>query len=164
MSVCYFSMISNWTSNAAANVDNLSSYSGNDAHVLCLSEEMVNFEDIPLTVLRHKSRDLLSKRLNSVKVILSENGLPRDYRGILQCIGLNEFLPNVQAKPDPMKEVLDLWTNNHPTNATICQLQFILGNIDRWDVVDDANDVFGEYISELCKCMRVSNITEPSNI
>lgn len=137
-------MISNWTSNVAANVDNLSSYSGNDANVLCLSGEMANFDNIPLTALRLQSRELLSKCLNPLKVILSENGLPRDFRGVLQCIGLSEFLPSVQGKKDQMKEVLDLWMNNHPTNATICQLQFILGNIDRWDVVDDTNEVFGK--------------------
>lgn len=134
-------MIANWA--GSTSVDE-AFYGSNDAYDSCMSEQMATFNEIPISVLRTKSRDLLSKRLNTIKVILSENGLPRDFRGVLQCIGLNEFVQSVQSKYDPMREVLDLWENNQPNTATVCQLQHILGNIDRWDVVDDTNDVFGE--------------------
>lgn len=134
-------MIANWA--ASTSIDE-ASYGSNDANDSYMSEQMATFSEIPISVLRSKSRDLLSRRLNTIKVILSENGLPRDFRGVLQCIGLNELLHSVQTKYDPMREVLDLWVNNQPKSATIYQLQHILGNIDRWDVVDDTNDLFGK--------------------
>lgn len=135
--------MSKWIGNAAAkNGDTFCS--GNDSNILCLTEETNNFNAVSISMLRHKSRDLLSKRLNTIKVIVSENGYPRDYRGVLQSIGLNEFLSTVQAKPDPMKEILELWLSNHPGSATIHHLRYILGNIDRWDVVDDTNDSFSK--------------------
>lgn len=112
-----------------------------NGNVVCLSNSELNLREIPITVLRAKSRDILSKRLNAIKVILSENGVPRDWRGVLQCIGLNDV--NIQSN-DPMKEVLTIWCKEDRNNATIGRLQNILGNIDRWDVVDDTNEYFGK--------------------
>lgn len=120
-----------------------------NGNFLCLSDNTINLDDIPISALRSKSRDLLSKRLNAIKVILSENGAPRDWRGILSSIGLSDVINTVQMKSDPMKEVLDLWSNERKVNATVGNLQQILGNIDRWDVVDDTNDCFGNFLNLL---------------
>lgn len=114
-----------------------------NGNFMCLSNNVINLNEVPISALRTKSRDLLSKRLNAIKVILSENGTPRDWRGILNSIGLSDVVNTVQQKQDEMKEVLELWMNTRKTSATIGTLQTILGNIDRWDVVDDTNDYFG---------------------
>lgn len=117
-----------------------------NGNFLCLSNHIIRLDEIPISALRSKSRDLLSKRLNAIKVILSENGTPRDWRGVLNSIGLSVVVNTVQQKPDEMKEVLDLWLNTRKASATIGNLQNILGNIDRWDVVDDTNDYFGNLL------------------
>lgn len=50
-----------------------------NGNCLCLSNDNEgNFDEIPISALRTKSRDLLSKRLNAIKVILSEDGIPRE--------------------------------------------------------------------------------------
>lgn len=113
-----------------------------NGNFLCLSNNIINLDDIPIEALRLKTKDLLSKRLNPIKVILSENGSPRDWRGVLNGIGLSDDITMVQHKPDEMKAVLDRWWDIHRDKATIGTLQKILGYIDRWDVVDDANDDF----------------------
>lgn len=119
-----------------------------NGNFMCLSNNVINLNEVPISALRTKSRDLLSKRLNAIKVILSENGTPRDWRGILNSIGLSDVVNTVQQKQDEMKEVLELWMNTRKTNATMGTLQTILGNIDRWDVVDDTNDYFSNYFNK----------------
>lgn len=114
-----------------------------NGNFLCLSNNVIDLDEIPLSALRAKSRDLLSKRLNPIKVILSENGAPRDWRGVLNGIGLSDAVNVVQQKPDEMKDVLERWSIDGKIKDTIGNLQKILGNIDRWDVVDDTNDNFG---------------------
>lgn len=114
----------------------------NNENVLCLSNGVINFDEIPISALRPKSRELLSKRLNAIKVILSEDGVPRDWRGVLHCVGLSAT--GILSKNDPMREVLDVWWAERKQTATLGQLQSILGNIDRWDVVDDTSDFFGK--------------------
>lgn len=114
-----------------------------NGNFMCLVDNVISLTEIPISALRPKSREMLSKRLNATKVILSENGAPRDWRGVLNSIGLSDVCVTVQNKNDPMKEVLELWSKERKINATIGNLQQILGNIDRWDVVDDTNDLFG---------------------
>ncbi|XP_031640845.1 myeloid differentiation primary response protein MyD88 [Contarinia nasturtii] len=127
-----------------------------NGNFLCLSNDSErDFEEIPLSALRTKSRDLLSKRLNSIKVILSEDGIPRDWRGVLNSIGLSDVVNTVQQKPDEMKEVLELWINTRKDTAKIGTLQKILEKIDRWDVLDDTREYFVEdakiYLKALSK-------------
>lgn len=116
-----------------------------NGNCLCLSNNIINLNEIPISALRPKTRDLLSKRLNAIKAILSENGSPRDWRGVLGSIGLSDVVNAVQHKPDEMKEVLDIWMKSREDIAFIGTLQNVLGTIDRWDVVDDCNDYFGSY-------------------
>lgn len=116
-----------------------------NGNFLCLQTNVINLDDIPIIALRQKTKELLSKRLNAIKVILSENGSPRDWRGVLNGIGLSDDITMVQHKPDEMKAVLDRWWDIHRHKATIGTLQKILGYIDRWDVVDDTNDDFCKF-------------------
>lgn len=117
-----------------------------NGHFLCLSDNVINLDDIPIEALRPKTKELLSKRLNAIKVILSENGSPRDWRGILSGIGLSDDLSVVEKSSDEMKAVLERWCETKKDKARIGTLQTILGYIDRWDVVDDTNDYFCKFL------------------
>lgn len=134
-------------------------YDCNNGNTLCLSEDVFDFEKIPISALSEKSKLLLSRRLNAIKVILSEDGLPRDYRGILLRINLNDHLSALKNKLDKTKEVLDLWRRyEHETgipDSTIGRLRCFLGNIDRWDVVDDTHDYFGKQIKRQAKNFNI---------
>lgn len=118
----------------------------NNNNILCLSNDRVNIDDIPISVIRSKCRQLLSTHLNPIKVILSEDGVPRDWRGVLHWLNIGTVNVNhLQTKSDPMGELLSLWIKEHKGLATMGHLHEILGRIDRWDVVDDTSDFFGMY-------------------
>lgn len=126
------------TSNSTVAIDN--------NNVMCLSNGAINLNEIPVSVMSLNCRRLLSKLLNSIKVILSEDGVPRDWRGVLHWLCLDSISVGcLQSKGDPMGELLVLWSKERKDCATLGQLQKILGSIDRWDVVDDSSDYFGKY-------------------
>lgn len=102
----------------------------------------IDLSEIPISALQSKSRNILSKLLNSHKVLL-ENGIPRDWRGILQCALPQSNCFDISSKQDQMKEVLNSWYKEDKENATLGQLQSILQRIDRWDVLQDTNN-FGK--------------------
>uniref|UniRef100_A0A0K8TL98 Putative tir domain protein n=1 Tax=Tabanus bromius TaxID=304241 RepID=A0A0K8TL98_TABBR len=103
----------------------------------------VNIEDVPVKVLRYQSRQQLSKHLNSQKVLLSENGLPRDWRGIAHLAGCKHDLA-LERDPDPMAKVLKLWSEEQGESATIGQLRKFLELIDRYDVEEDLSQAMEE--------------------
>lgn len=117
-------------------------YNNANGNVMCLLYEQLNFDEVPISILSIKSKEVLSKQLNPLKVIPSENGLSRDWRGFLQ-LATNRSDYHI-SKTDPMKEVLECWSSNHK-NATLGQLVNILQSIDRWDVIDDARECFRKY-------------------
>lgn len=158
------SMQSNEDNNNIPRVDSGEFFSHNDelnGNCMCLSNDAIDLYAVPITALRVKSRGLLSKRLNTIKVILSENGTPRDWRGVLNFIGSSDDVNTVQQKSDRMKEVLDIWVTENKSTATVGHLQQALGIIDRWDVIDDTADCFGNYFVEntfICKmiCLKIA--------
>lgn len=117
-----------------------------NGNCMCFADTGINLNKIPISALQSKSRSVLSNRLNAIKVILSEEGSPRDWRGVLNSIGLSGSVNMVHTKMDPMKEVLELWLQEQKVEPTIGILQQILGAIDRWDVYDDTNDYFGKIL------------------
>lgn len=102
----------------------------------------IDLSKIPISALRSESRIILSKLLNSEKVLL-ENGIHRDWRGVLQCALPQSNPLDICSKQDRMKEVLNIWCKEDTENATLAQLQSILQRIDRWDVLEDTNN-FGK--------------------
>lgn len=115
--------------------------------VLSNSYEPINLDIVPISVIRPKCRQLLAHHLNNIKVILSEDGLPRDWRGVLHCINLpNTNVAQFHDRNNPFAEVFDRWMQERREFATIGQLERILGNIDRWDVIDDTRDFFGKFL------------------
>lgn len=105
---------------------------------------IINLDDVPISVIRPRCRQLLYNHLNKIKVIRSEEGLPRDWRGVLHCIMPKMDVSLFMDKSNPIGEVLDLWIKERRDFATLGQMQRILGNIDRWDVIDDTSDYFGK--------------------
>lgn len=111
---------------------------------LCSPNNGIDLSEIPISALRPKSLDILSKRLNPYKLMLSGAVNPGDWRGVLQCTLPDSTDIDVSSKHDPMKEILNIWYNKDKQNATLGRLQSILKNIDRWDVVDDTYEYFGK--------------------
>lgn len=120
--------------------------SDGDGHLETYGYNGIDLDRVPISVARPKSRDLLCLHLKNIKVILSEEGYPRDWRGVLDCISL----PNVNTThfadmQDPFRAVLEYWIRERRDFATMGKLHNILGKIDRWDVVDDTRDFFRKY-------------------
>lgn len=96
------------------------------------------YTQIPLTALTKKTRHQLSKLLNLKKILRSEEGYERDWRGIAALSQQKSFCEESNISgDDPMAKVLQLWCTNNAATATFEHLGRFLGIIDRWDVSDD---------------------------
>ncbi|XP_069672076.1 myeloid differentiation primary response protein MyD88 [Periplaneta americana] len=96
----------------------------------------VDLFQIPLIALRTSTREIVSTLLNPMKVIPNSEGLPRDWRGLAQLTGMNnQMVILIGSKPDPTAQVLSQWRQ-----GSIGLLKSYLGQLDRWDVVDDTEN------------------------
>ncbi|XP_049942704.1 myeloid differentiation primary response protein MyD88 [Schistocerca serialis cubense] len=99
---------------------------------------MAGFEEpdlfqVSIKALKPSTQDMVCSLLNPLKVIPTDEGLPRDWRGLAQLVGLHgEKIPQVSSNPNPTEQVLKQWQEN-----SIGLLQKYLGELDRWDIVDD---------------------------
>lgn len=94
--------------------------------------------DTPLTALSKNTKRQLSCLLNSKKIIRSEDGYERDWRGIAALAQQKSLCDETSISgDDPMAKVLQYWCLNNPKTATFGNLEKYLGIIDRWDVSDD---------------------------
>lgn len=97
---------------------------------------------IPIKALRLGTRNLISSLLNPPKIIPNDNGLPRDWRGLAHLIGLKaEKIPVIACDSDPSARVISIWQKQENSLGTIKQLQDFLGELDRFDIVDDIADM-----------------------
>ncbi|XP_067632620.1 uncharacterized protein Myd88 [Eurosta solidaginis] len=105
------------------------------------SAEVINSEDIglfvetPLHELSANTRLQLSQLLNCRKILRSEDGYERDWRGVAELAEVRSFCNS--SNDDPMRTVLREWCAHRPQTATFARLTQYLGIIDRWDVSDD---------------------------
>lgn len=68
----------------------------------------------------------------------------RDWSGLAQVVGLEGTLrPYLQQESDKTAVVLKLWQAKDKENATIENLLLHLENLDRFDVIDDIEDLIG---------------------
>lgn len=101
--------------------------------------ENVDLSKVPLNALNHRSYQLLSALLNKKKIFKSEEGYYRDWRGLFQVLKLDHFhKAELDNHANPTKRLLDLWQESL-RGANLKELQHVLGQIDRWDVLDDSN-------------------------
>ncbi|XP_030373507.1 myeloid differentiation primary response protein MyD88 isoform X2 [Scaptodrosophila lebanonensis] len=96
------------------------------------------FNETPLNELSAETRKQLACMLNRKKVLRSEEGYERDWRGIATLARQANYIPD--QTPNPMELVLRNWTLNNPETATFGHLEKYLGIIDRWDVRDDIQE------------------------
>ncbi|KAL9930020.1 myeloid differentiation primary response protein MyD88 [Glossina fuscipes fuscipes] len=100
--------------------------------------EMRAFQDIPLTALSKNTKQRISNSLNMKKIIRSEAGYKRDWRGLaVLALQKNYCEENILSSSDPTARVLQLWCSNNPKTATFAYLGNYLGKIDRWDIYFD---------------------------
>jgi hypothetical protein len=112
-------------------------------------EPRVNFEEIPLSALRQKSRERLSVLLNPEKVLVSEDGHWRDWRGIFSLSGLDQSESAlISQSRDKTSTLLDLWIKKScekgGQKVSLSQLQQCFEIIDRYDIHDDTLSLFCE--------------------
>ncbi|XP_055837535.1 myeloid differentiation primary response protein MyD88 [Episyrphus balteatus] len=106
----------------------------------------IDYAKVPLDAMRQSSCTILSRSLNPTKVLLSEEGIYRDWRGIAYLAGLcSLYGPFMSAEKDPMAKVLSLWRREGDNQtANFDNLLKFLGKIDRWDVADDLTESLAE--------------------
>lgn len=112
-------------------------------------------DQVPISVITFECRQLICSQLNRKKILLSPEGLPRDWRGVLQCIQLR----NVTARDfinekDPFGRVFDHWLRKEGNTATLSNFQAILKRIDRFDTFHDTRQYFGNlFVLFMFYCM-----------
>lgn len=142
-----------------------------------LIEPRVSFNDIPLSAMRQKSRwtiiynyfrvtcwhkflcydfrEKLSLLLNPTKVLNTEDGYQRDWRGLFTLSGMSQSENTLISQcQDKTSKLLELWIKRSKDNdsvVTVSQLQDSLGIIDRYDVYDDT-------VVLLSKCLLRSSV------
>lgn len=103
----------------------------------------MDFSTVPLLALSVESKQLISTLLNPPKVLPSDNGLPRDWRGLAHAFGMaGETIPLLSSHSNPSDYILETITNTDSRKITIKDLQNALETIERWDVIDDTETLF----------------------
>uniref|UniRef100_A0A182RII9 TIR domain-containing protein n=1 Tax=Anopheles funestus TaxID=62324 RepID=A0A182RII9_ANOFN len=101
---------------------------------------------VPLDALNTRTRDLLAELLNHRRIFTSEDGYFRDWRGVFDVVGIpKNYLPLVSTNANPTRRLLELWQFEHhqcKREANLAELQYVLGCIDRWDILDDTSKMF----------------------
>ncbi|XP_017003292.3 myeloid differentiation primary response protein MyD88 [Drosophila takahashii] len=97
-----------------------------------------HFNETPLSELGIETRTQLSRMLNRKKVLRSEEGYQRDWRGISELAKQKGFVD--ENANNPMDLVLISWSQRSPQTAKVGHLENFLGIIDRWDVCDDIQE------------------------
>lgn len=135
-------------SNMVADAHNsLASDGGHALVASTVTNGTVDLKQVPIRVIRPECRHFLSTQLNRKKIILTEEGLPRDWRGILHCINLKYTMASdFMADKNPFGSVFERWMQEQ-SKASLDDFQEILRRIDRWDVLDDTRKDFGRFRS-----------------
>lgn len=115
-----------------------SSFGSLDSPTSSVESDVIAFQEVPLTALSKRTLRKLSHLLNSKKILRSEEGYERDWRGLASLAQQKSLCDeNNMGGDDPMTKVIQLWYSNNPKTATFANLEKFLGIIDRWDVSDD---------------------------
>lgn len=96
------------------------------------------FNATPLTELSDNSKMQLAYMLNRKKILHTDEGYERDWRGIAFLADVRNFVDD--RVNNPMDAVLSSWIQNNPKTAKVGYLVKFLGIIDRWDIVDDIQE------------------------
>lgn len=81
-------------------------------------------------------------------MLVNEDGLRRDWRGLISMAGLDQSEQlQVSESSDKTASLLDIWIRTNAENDTsvsLSQLQQCLALIDRYDVIDDTQALLSE--------------------
>ncbi|XP_060660890.1 myeloid differentiation primary response protein MyD88-like [Drosophila nasuta] len=111
---------------------------GGDPSTICGALATSGFNRTPLSELSNDTKRQLSCMLNRKKVLRTEDGYERDWRGIAYLAKLTNLIN--ENVPKPMDAVLSTWIQHNPNTAEVGYLEQYLGIIDRWDVQDDIKE------------------------
>ncbi|XP_023011661.2 myeloid differentiation primary response protein MyD88 [Leptinotarsa decemlineata] len=93
---------------------------------------------VSINALGKEAKEVLSLLLNSEKVFLTKEKVPRDWRGLAELCGINgQYIPNYNGCDDKVKRILKTWQEKKKEECTIGKLLSFLERLDRYDVVDD---------------------------
>ncbi|XP_012272432.1 myeloid differentiation primary response protein MyD88 [Orussus abietinus] len=121
---------------------------------------------MPLVGLTDATMRLMSTLLNPLKIIPTEDGFPRDWRGLAHLLNLDgEIMPSIMSEPDPTGHILSIMRKDFKS-FMVKDLRTMLETLDRWDVVDDTEDLIEKdaevYAHELEKSKTSAEIIQPS--
>lgn len=104
----------------------------------------LKFDKVPIGALSIKTIQVLATGFNDTKVFLTEDGFPRDYRGLAYFAGID--VRDVSNESNPTLKLFNQWSKQTKNTCTLAKLQQIFGLIDRYDIYDDTHLLFGELI------------------
>ncbi|XP_011167340.1 myeloid differentiation primary response protein MyD88 [Solenopsis invicta] len=102
----------------------------------------MDLSTVPLVATTVVSRQVIATMLNPMKVLPSDNGLPRDWRGLAHLLELSpELVSLLVSHSDPLMHMFTLLEKNQK-NITIKNFQVMMEQMDRWDIIDDTEALF----------------------
>ncbi|XP_014468605.1 PREDICTED: myeloid differentiation primary response protein MyD88 [Dinoponera quadriceps] len=102
----------------------------------------MDLSTVPLVAISVGSKQVISTLLNPTKVLPSENGLPRDWRGLAYLLELSaEVMTLLSSHSNPTIYMLTILEQKEK-NITIKDFYLMMEQISRWDIIDDIEDMF----------------------
>ncbi|XP_051168756.1 myeloid differentiation primary response protein MyD88 [Leptopilina boulardi] len=111
---------------------------------------------VPILALSENSKILISTLLNPIKVLPTNKGLPRDWRGLVHVFELpGEIIPLLYNHKNPFEGILEKIDNK----ATLKDLQNAFKTIERWDVFDDTEPLIEKDVQDYAENLKRSQKT-----
>ncbi|XP_018310190.1 myeloid differentiation primary response protein MyD88 isoform X2 [Mycetomoellerius zeteki] len=103
----------------------------------------IDLSTVPLVAATIASRQIIATMLNPVKVLPSDNGLPRDWRGLAHQLEFSsKFVSMLVSHSDPTMRIFTELADKNKKDITIKDFQAMMEQMDRWDVIDDTEALF----------------------
>ncbi|XP_024888101.1 myeloid differentiation primary response protein MyD88 isoform X2 [Temnothorax curvispinosus] len=102
----------------------------------------IDLSDVPLVAATVATRQIVATMLNPMKVLPSDNGLPRDWRGLAHLLELSmDVVSLLTSHSDPTMHMFTMLDKNKK-DITMKNFQAIMEQMDRWDIIDDTEALF----------------------
>ncbi|XP_077267384.1 myeloid differentiation primary response protein MyD88 isoform X2 [Temnothorax americanus] len=102
----------------------------------------IDLSTVPLIAATVASRQAVATMLNPMKVLPSDNGLPRDWRGLAHLLELSTVVVSfLTSHSDPTMHMFTILEKNKK-DITMKNFQAIMEQMDRWDIIDDTEALF----------------------
>jgi len=104
-------------------------------------------------LLRPPTLRILAQMLNPTKILLSDDGHLRDWRGLAELIGIDMLaIQNFESQSDPFKALF----HHSLKNLTVLEVIAIFEKMDRYDIIDDTQALFESDLSLQNECPNLS--------